>query len=447
MPTTDTVVIGAGHAGLAVSRLLTEAGVDHVVLDRGRVAERWRTERWDSLHLLTPAWMTRLPHFRAAGTDPDAFIGSGAFVEHLEQYAASFGAPVVTGARVHEVASTDAGYRVDTDAGTWRARHVVIATGPHGRPRIPAGLDPERVLPASAYRNPDALAPGGVLVVGASSSGLQIADELARSGREVTLAVGRHTRMPRRYRGLDAYWWLQVTGRLARTIDTMPDQRAARLEPSLQLVGTSGPPEDLDLGVLQHRGVRLVGRVTASTGGAVELGNDLGRSVADADRRLRRLLGSFDDFARCLRLGPRAAAAEPPAPRCRHATCPPHRPDGRADRDRRGRGRLRPRPLLPARAGARERRTDPPGARPDRGTGPLRRRPALPAPSRLRADRRRPARRPRRRRPPGPLAGRPPGTLRRGSSRRSSGERTTTPWWWAAGSPAPPPPCCSPAKA
>ena len=161
-----------------------------------------------------------------------------------------------------------------------------------------------------------------VLVVGASSSGLQIADELARSGREVTLAVGQHTRMPRRYRGLDAYWWLQVTGRLARTIDTMPDQQVARLEPSLQLVGTPGPPEDLDLGVLQHRGVRLVGRVTSSTGGVVELGDDLGRSVADADRRLRRLLSSFDDFARCLRWDRELL---PPDPLRRVAVPPPAR--------------------------------------------------------------------------------------------------------------------------
>ena len=311
MLTTDTVVIGAGHAGLAVSRLLTEARVDHVVLDRGRVAERWRTERWDSLHLLTPAWMTRLPHFRAAGTDPDAFIRAGSFVAHLEEYAASFAAPVVTGADVHALVATDVGYRVDTTAGTWHARHVVIATGPHGRPRIPAGLDPERVLPSSSYRNPAALAPGGVLVVGASSSGVQIADELARAGRDVTLSVGRHTRVPRRYRGMDIYWWLQVTGRLARTIDTMPDPQAARRESSFQLVGTSGSPEDLDLGVLQHRGVRVVGRVTSATGRGVELGDDLGFSVADAERRLRRLLGSFDDLARCLQWDRELLAPEP----------------------------------------------------------------------------------------------------------------------------------------
>lgn len=322
MPTIDTVVIGAGHAGLAVSRLLTEAGVEHVVLDRGQVAERWRTERWDSLHLLTPAWMTRLPHFRAAGVDPDAFLSAGAFVEHLEHYAASFDAPVVTGAGVQQLARTDTGYRVQSHAGSWHARHVVIATGPHGQPRLVPGLDPARVLTAGAYRNPDALAPGGVLVVGASASGLQIADELARSGRDVTLAVGRHTRMPRRYRGMDAYWWLSVTGRLARTIDTMPDPAAARQEPSLQLVGTSGPPADLDLGVLQQRGVRLVGRVTASRGGTVELGDDLGPSVADAERRLRRLLGSFDDFARCRHWDRELL---PPEPLRRVAVTPPVR--------------------------------------------------------------------------------------------------------------------------
>ena len=161
-----------------------------------------------------------------------------------------------------------------------------------------------------------------MLVVGASASGLQIADELARSGRDVTLAVGRHTRMPRRYRGMDAYWWLSVTGRLARTIDTMPDPAAARQEPSLQLVGTSGPPADLDLGVLQHRGVRLVGRVTASSGGTVELGDDLGPSVADAERRLRRLLGSFDDFARCRHWDRELL---PPEPLRRVAVTPPVR--------------------------------------------------------------------------------------------------------------------------
>jgi putative flavoprotein involved in K+ transport len=298
MPTVDTVVIGAGHAGLATSRLLTEAGVDHVVLDRGRVGERWRTERWDSLRLLTPTWMTRLPHFALPDDDPGAFLAVGRFVDHLERYAASFAAPVVTSERVEAVVAAHGGYRVHSDANTWTTRHVVIATGPHGRPRMPAGADPARVLPASAYRNPEALAPGGVLVVGASASGVQIADELARAGRDVTLAVGRHTRVPRRYRGMDAFWWLESTGRLARTIDTMPDARAARRESSLQLVGSRSRDEDLDLAVLRSRGVRLVGRVRVLEGRFVELGEPPHRVVADADLRLRHLLDSWDAFAR-----------------------------------------------------------------------------------------------------------------------------------------------------
>ena len=150
-----------------------------------------------------------------------------------------------------EVSASGDGYRVVTDQGTWRARRVVVATGPHGKPFVPPGLRTTEVLTANHYRNPGQLAPGGVLVVGASASGVQIADELVRAGREVVLAVGRHTRMPRSYRGLDVFWWLEATGRLARTIDDVPDPVAARHETSLQLVGRNAPERgdrDLDLG-------------------------------------------------------------------------------------------------------------------------------------------------------------------------------------------------------
>ena len=258
MTTVDTVVIGAGHAGLAVSRLLTAAGRDHVVLDRGRVGERWRTERWDSLHLLTPSWMTRLPGWSYEGPDPDGYLSAGAFVDHLEAYAASFGAPVEGGTTVEQVRVSGRGgsrYAVATDRGTWQTDNVVVATGPHGTPTIPAGLARDDVLTSSEYRNPDQLPDGGVLVVGASSSGVQIADELNRAGREVVLAVGRHTRMPRRYRGLDIFWWLETTGRLARDIDEMPDPVAARREPSLQLVGSAarnGPRPTSTSGCSRH---------------------------------------------------------------------------------------------------------------------------------------------------------------------------------------------------
>lgn len=314
MTTTDTVVVGAGHAGLAVSRLLTDAGRDHVVLDRGRVADRWRTERWDSLHLLTPSWMTRLPGWSYAGPDPDGYLGVGSFVGYLEAYAASFAAPVVEQAEVHEVAAAATvdparRYRVVTNRGTWHARHVVVATGPHGTPYVPAGLAGATgvdLVTSNHYRNPARLGPGGVLVVGASASGLQIADELSRAGREVTLAVGRHTRMPRRHRGLDIFWWLENTGRLARTIDDVPDPVAARAETSLQLVGRDDPEratQDLDLGRLQDQGVRLVGRVDAIDGRRVRVRDDLAATVATADATLERFLDSLDRFVERIGLG------------------------------------------------------------------------------------------------------------------------------------------------
>lgn len=300
MPTTDTVVIGAGHAGLAVSRLLTAAGHDHVVLDRGRVAERWRTERWDSLRLLTPSWMTRLPGWHYTGPDPEGFMPVGRLVHHLEQYAGSFDAPVQTSTTVERVTSGRSGYLVCTDRGTWSARHVVVATGPWGRPRVPRSVRPSpdiEVVTASSYRNPTGLPPGGVLVVGASSSGVQIADELSRSGRRVLLAVGRHTRMPRRYRGMDVFWWLERTGRLARTIDEVPDPAAARREPSLQLVGRPAPDhgDDLDLGTLLRQGVGLLGRLERIDGRRTTFRQDLAVTTADADRRMNRFLDAVDE--------------------------------------------------------------------------------------------------------------------------------------------------------
>jgi putative flavoprotein involved in K+ transport len=232
-------------------------------------------------------------------------MSAARFVRHLEGYARSFDAPVLGGTTVREVSEAPARhgrrYRVVTDRGTWRARHVVIATGAHGVPRVPAGLasgGPVEVVTADRYRRPEQLPDGGVLVVGASSSGVQIADELARAGREVTLAVGRHTRMPRHYRGMDVFWWLDVTGRLARTIEQMPDPATARREPSLQLVGRNGTGHgrDLDLAVLQRRGVRLVGRLDGIDGSTARFRTDLADSVADADATLHRFLDAVDRY-------------------------------------------------------------------------------------------------------------------------------------------------------
>ena len=315
MTDTDTVVIGAGHAGLAVSRLLFAAGRDHVVLERGRIGERWRSERWDSLRLQTPNWMTRLPGWRYCGPDPDGYLSAGALSQFLSGYAASFDAPVLESANVERVtiAAHTSGrrYVVVSDRGTWRTRHVVIATGPHGVPHRPAGLHPRGIelITAPQYRNPTQLPPGGVLIVGASSSGVQIADELARAGRPVMLAVGRHTRIPRRYRGFDIFWWLSSTGRLARTIDDVRDPVAARREPSPQLVGRN---EDLDLAVLQARGVRITGRLAQVTGGQAWFRADLADSVVSADRRMHRLLDTVDEFANAAGLGQQLGPAARP---------------------------------------------------------------------------------------------------------------------------------------
>jgi putative flavoprotein involved in K+ transport len=301
MTTIDTVVIGAGHAGLAVSRLLTATGRDHVVLDRGSIAERWRSERWDSLHLLTPNWMTRLPGWRYHGPDQESYMSAGDLVGYLEEYAASFDAPVQEGTTVEDVSQGADGYVVTTDRGAWHARHVVIATGPWGTPHVPAGvgsLDPDvEILSASRYRSPEALAPGAVLVVGASSSGVQIADELARSGRQVTLSVGRHTRMPRRYRGMDVFWWLERTGRLGRTIEEVRDPAEARREPSMQLVGRPEPArreEDLSLALLKERGVELAGRLVEGGGSRIRFAGDLAERASEADRRKHRFLDVVD---------------------------------------------------------------------------------------------------------------------------------------------------------
>ena len=297
MTSIDTVVIGAGHAGLSVSRLLTRAGCPHVVLERGRVGERWRSERWDSLHLLTPNWMTRLPDRWYRGPDPEGFMRATDFVGLLDRYAGTLDVPVLTGTSVLEVSASGDGYRVVTDQGTWRARRVVVATGPHGKPFVPPGLRTTEVLTTNHYRNPGQLAPGGVLVVGASASGVQIADELVRAGREVVLAVGRHTRMPRSYRGLDVFWWLEATGRLARTVDDVTDPVAARHETSLQLVGRNDPrpgDRDLDLATLQARGVRLAGHVDEVTGHVARFRDDLAGTVRAADRTMHRFLDAVD---------------------------------------------------------------------------------------------------------------------------------------------------------
>jgi len=314
MKRTGVVVIGGGQAGLAMSRLLLDRRIDHVVLERGRVAERWRTERWDSLRLLTPNWMARLPGHAPRGADPDGFMTMPEVIGFLEDYARSFDAPVETGTTVSRVTRAAGGYRVQTDRGTWAAPHVVVATGYCDRPRVPAisrGLYASIVqLAPGHYRNLSQLPDGGVLVVGASSSGVQLADEIHASGRPVTLAVGRHTRLPRTYRGRDILWWMDRMGVLGESIEHVFDVEASRRQPSLQLVGR---PDRRTLGLLELRaqGVRVVGRAIDAAGSSVTFDDDLLATTAAADYKLAGLLRRIDRFVRDQRL---EARVEPPEP-------------------------------------------------------------------------------------------------------------------------------------
>jgi putative flavoprotein involved in K+ transport len=243
----------------------------------------------------------------------------------LEEYAASFAAPVVDGTTVEEVRASGreaSPYTVSTDSGTWHARHLVIATGPHGTPVMPAGINradlgDAEILAARDYRNPAQVAPGGVLVVGASASGVQIAEELQRAGRQVTLAVGRHTRLPRQYRGFDVFWWLEATGRLSQTFEDPRDRRSAQAEPSLQLIGrhhSRRPASEVDLAALQRHGVRLTGRLVEATGGIARFDDRLATRLADADRAMHRFLDTVDDYAHRAGLDPEIWSPERPEP-------------------------------------------------------------------------------------------------------------------------------------
>ena len=294
MQHTTTVVVGAGHCGLAMSRRLAERSIDHVVLERGEVAHSWRTQRWDSLRLLTPNWMTRLPGHAYPGADPGGYLAVPELVGLLADYAGP--APVLTGTTVTSVRPHGPGYRVGTDRGTWHARTVVVATGATAVPAHPAvPLSPGITSVTCAdYRNPGRLPDGGVLVVGASASGVQIAEELALSGRRVTLAVGEHVRMPRTYRGRDILWWMDASGLLDERWDAIPDLVRARALPSMQLVGA---PRTLDLTALRRLGVALVGRLAGVRDGSAQFAGSLANVTALADLKLGRLLDTLDAWA------------------------------------------------------------------------------------------------------------------------------------------------------
>ncbi|MGE3276667.1 MAG: NAD(P)-binding domain-containing protein [Vicinamibacterales bacterium] len=298
---TDCVVIGGGQAGLAMSRCLARRRIAHVVLERGRVAERWQSERWDSLRLLTPNWQSRLPGWHYTGPDPDGYMTMAEITTYLQEYGRSFGAPVETGTAVRAVARGRTGFVVSTDRATYGTPAVVIATGHCDRPRIPraaAGLARGLVVEVTPrdYRRPAQLPPGGVLVVGASASGVQLAEELHRSGRPVTLAAGHHTRLPRRYRGRDILWWFDRMGIFSETTSEVFDVAMSRGQPSLQLVGRPDHGS-IDLAGLQALGIRVTGRLLGIDGRHVRFDDDLIATTAAADVKLATLLARIDRFS------------------------------------------------------------------------------------------------------------------------------------------------------
>ncbi len=297
---TTAVIIGAGQAGLAMSRRLTERSIDHVVLERGEVANSWRTERWDSLRLLTPNWLTRLPGRAYQGRDPDGYASASEVAAFIDGYSTMISAPVQTGTTVTAVTAAADGYEVTTDHGRWRCAAVVIASGACNLAAVPpvaADVPPEIAIHTPmTYRRPADLEPGGVLVVGASATGVQLAEEIHRSGRLVTLSVGEHVRLPRTYRGRDIFWWIDRAGILDERHDEVDDIVRARNLPSPQLIGTAGR-RSIELDTLAAQGMAIVGRLGRIVDGVAQFSGSLANTCALADLKANRLLSTLDEWA------------------------------------------------------------------------------------------------------------------------------------------------------
>ncbi len=313
MRSATTIIIGAGQSGLAMSRHLTARSIDHVVFERGRVANSWLTERWDSLRLLTPNWQTRLPGYAYTGNDANGFMTMAEVASFLRDYAQVSRAPIMTGTRVTRVRQDDQGYLLSTTQGPWRCRKLVIASGacnvaliPSASAGLPAGVTS---LTPLQYRHPGLLPEGGVMIVGASASGIQLAREINAAGYRVVLSIGEHVRMPRTYRGRDIQWWMDAIGAMNARYDAVDDIQRARRLPSLQLVGT---PEHVtvDLNSLRKAGVELVGRLVGLSDGKAQFSGSLANHCALADLKMNRLLGSIDDWVNANGLAGQFSAPE-----------------------------------------------------------------------------------------------------------------------------------------
>jgi putative flavoprotein involved in K+ transport len=283
-----------------MSACLAARGIDHVVLERGEIANSWRTERWDSLRLLTPNWQSRLPGYLYDGDDPDGFRTTPETIRFLDRYAQTIAAPVQTHTRVTSLGQTEDGYHLKTTEGDWRSRTVVLASGACNIAKVPAFADAVSpnvcTLTAMQYRNPRQLEDGGVLIVGASATGTQLAEEIHRAGHPVTLSVGEHIRAPRVYRGRDIQWWMDKAGVLNEHYTEVDDINRARRVPSLQLTGTPDR-STLDLNTLVSHGVRLVGPLATIRDGKAQFSGSLSNQCALSDLKLGRLLDTIDQWA------------------------------------------------------------------------------------------------------------------------------------------------------
>ncbi|MFC0667135.1 NAD(P)-binding domain-containing protein [Azotobacter chroococcum] len=293
----DTLIVGGGQGGLSTSYYLTLQQRSHLVLERGDIpAPVWRDDRWDAFTLVTPNWDFRLPGATYAGDDPDGFMPREEIVRTFADYVQRHQLPVKFNCEVTEICADPAGFRVSTRDGDYTARNVVVATGLFQFPRrhaMAAGLSPSIVqMHSGAYRNPAALAPGAVLVVGSSQSGCQIADELNRAGRTVYLCVGRHDRAPRRYRGKDIFEWMRLSGLADQTVDSLPSPKL-RFAPNPIMAGRR-EGGSLNVHRLARNGVRLLGTLQGIDGTGLNLAPDLHDNLAGTDQREAELLGKID---------------------------------------------------------------------------------------------------------------------------------------------------------
>ncbi len=329
----ETVIVGGGQAGLSLSHELVRAGREHVVLERGRLVERWRSERWVSLTLLSPNSLTRLPGHHYRGPDPDGFMGRDEVVRFFEDYAASFDPPVQTGVTVIAVDVDDGvgGYLVRTDRGDIRARNVVLATGTFQKPRLPQAardFPPDIVqVHSSAYRNPEQLPPGAVLVVGSGASGFQIAEELNARGRRVYFSLGRQFLLPRRYRGQDILVWGEMVGLWEQA--PPPPAPGSRGTTSPALTGVGGG-HDLDPRRLAADGAVLLGHVVGLSDGVLAIAPDLPQNIADGEAGLRQLKGRLDGYIQAHGLDAHVEPEPAPLPKPAEEERPIERLDLRA---------------------------------------------------------------------------------------------------------------------